>query len=53
MKVRAENQLKGKDHLENLDINGRRVLKYILKKQGVRVWIGYMWLRKAASGGLL
>jgi hypothetical protein len=32
---------------------GRVILKWILKKCGVRVWIGFMWLRIGTGGGLL
>jgi hypothetical protein len=30
--------LKEKDHYEDLDIDGMIILKWLLKKQGVRVW---------------
>jgi hypothetical protein len=33
-------QPKGRYNLEDLSLEGRAVLKYILNKQGVRVWIG-------------
>ena len=38
-------QKKG-DCFENLDIDGRRVLKWILEEQDGTAWIGLMWLKK-------
>jgi hypothetical protein len=29
----------------------RITLKYIIKKQGLKVWIGFIWLRTGTSGG--
>jgi hypothetical protein len=43
----------GKDQSENLGIDGRIILKWILGKEGWRVWIGFMWLRIGTVGGLL
>jgi hypothetical protein len=34
---------KGRDHIENQDMDGRTTLKWILKKLGVRVWTGFTW----------
>jgi hypothetical protein len=31
--------------LKDLDLNGRKILKWVLKISGMRVWIGFMWLR--------
>lgn len=31
-------------YLEELVINGRIILKYILKKQGVNMWTRFNWL---------
>jgi hypothetical protein len=44
--------LKGKDHSEDLDVDGR-ILKWIVGKYGVRVWIAFNWLRIGTYGGLL
>jgi hypothetical protein len=30
--------LKGRDHLENLVVDGRIILEWILRKQGGKVW---------------
>lgn len=41
----------GDNHLGEIDIDGR-VLEYILRKQDVRVWARFMWLKIGTSGGL-
>jgi hypothetical protein len=33
------------NHLEELDVDGRIILKYILKIYDGRAWTGLMWLR--------
>jgi hypothetical protein len=45
--------LKGIDHTEDLDVGGRIILKWILGKSGLTVWIGVIWLRIRTGGGLL
>jgi hypothetical protein len=52
IKFCAEN-LKGRDHLENLSVDGKIILKWILGKQGRKLWIECTWLRIGASGGFL
>jgi len=43
-----------RDNLENLDIVGRIILKWIPKKQADGIWTGLMWLRTGTKGeGLL
>jgi hypothetical protein len=42
-----------KKPLEDLVVDGRIILKWILGKQGSRVWIRLIWLRIGASGGFL
>jgi hypothetical protein len=37
--------LKGRDHSEDLVVDGIILLKWILQKQVWRVWIGFTWLR--------
>jgi hypothetical protein len=44
--------LKERDLLDDLGIDGK-ILKWIIKKSGGRVWTGYIWVRIGAGGGLL
>jgi hypothetical protein len=39
--------LKGRDHSEDLRVNGR------IGEQDCRVWIGFVWLGIGTGGGLL
>jgi hypothetical protein len=41
-------KLEGNNHIA---VNGRII--YILKKEYVRVWIGFIWLRREARSGIL
>jgi len=45
--------LKGIDHIEDLDVDGRTMLERMLGKQGGNVWIGLTWLRTGISVRLL
>jgi hypothetical protein len=45
--------LKGRGHLEDLGIEEMIILKFILRNWGLRVWIGFIWLRIWTNGGLL
>jgi hypothetical protein len=44
--------LKGKENLEGLGVEGRKILKCILKKDNVTMWTGFNWLEIRSSGGL-
>jgi hypothetical protein len=39
--------------VEDWDLDGRIILKWILQEEGVRVWTGFTWLIISSSGGLL
>jgi hypothetical protein len=45
--------LKGREHTEDMGIDERRTVKWILGEQGGSVWTGFIWLRIGTSGGLL
>jgi hypothetical protein len=45
--------LKRRYHLEDVGVDGRMILKLILGKYGLGVWIGLIWHRIRTSGGLL
>jgi hypothetical protein len=40
-------------YLLGVHVDGRILLKCVLKKYGVRVWTGLNWLRIRSSGGFL
>jgi hypothetical protein len=52
IKFWSENQ-KERDHAEDVAVDGRTILKWIIKKQHVKVWNGFTWLKLGTSGGLL
>jgi hypothetical protein len=52
IKFWSEN-LKRRDHPENLDVDGRLILERISGRQGEKVWTGFFWLRTGTRGGLL
>jgi len=41
----------GRDHLEDLDLDGRIILKLILKEWNGDAWTGLLWLRTGTGGG--
>jgi hypothetical protein len=43
----------GKRHSEDLGVDGRIMLEWILGKLGEEVSTGFIWLRVGTSGGLL
>jgi hypothetical protein len=43
---------KERDHYNDLDVDGRKILKWILDRIGA-VWPRLIWLRIGTSGGLL
>jgi hypothetical protein len=36
--------MKGREHLIDMGMNGTLKLKWVLQKQGVRVWTRFIWL---------
>lgn len=47
----SENLLK--DMLEDLGVDGRRLITWILRSYGGVAWPGFVWLKMGTSGGLL
>jgi hypothetical protein len=43
----------GENHSEELDVDGKIILEWILGKQDGRVWTGCIWLRIGAIARLL
>jgi hypothetical protein len=41
----------GKNHSEDLGVDGSIILKFILGKKCERVWPGFIWLRIGTAGG--
>jgi hypothetical protein len=46
-------KLKGVNHSEDLGIDERVIIVWILEKLGGRMCTGFVWLRTEISGGLL
>jgi hypothetical protein len=44
--------LTGRDHSEDLDIDGKIILEWILGKLGGKLWTGCIWLRIWTTGEL-
>jgi hypothetical protein len=41
----------GRNHLENLDVDGRIISEWVLGKYGGKMWTGFIWLRIGTSSG--
>jgi hypothetical protein len=44
---------KGRDHSDDVGVDGRIILEWIIGKQDGKVWTGFSWLRIGISGGIL
>jgi hypothetical protein len=45
--------LKGRVHLEDLGVDRKIILKWILEKESGKLWTGCIWFRTEASDWLL
>jgi hypothetical protein len=45
--------MKGRVHVEDLGIDVKIILEWILGKKGGILWIGCIWLRIGTSSGIL
>jgi len=45
--------MKENDHSEEVGVDGKIILEWILRKRGGDVWTGFMWLKVGTSGGCL
>ena len=45
--------MREKDHLENSNIDGRIILRWIFRKWDGEAWTGLIWLRIGTGGGHL
>jgi len=43
----------GRDYEEDIDVDGKITLEWILVIQGGKMWIGFIWLRTGISEGRL
>jgi len=45
--------LRERDHLDDPDVDGRIILRWIFRKWDVGAWTGSMWIRIGTDGGHL
>jgi hypothetical protein len=46
-------KLKGRDHPEDIDVDGKITLEWILRKGNGKMWTGFIWFRIGTGGALL
>jgi hypothetical protein len=44
--------LKGREHEEDLSVDGRIIFECIFGRYGGKLWTGLIWLRKGTDDGL-
>jgi hypothetical protein len=44
---------KGREHFEDLGVDNRIILEFILGKQNEKLWTAFIWLRIGTNGRLL
>jgi hypothetical protein len=44
--------LKGRVHSEDLGVDGRIILEWVVEKEGGKLWIGCIWISIGSGGGL-
>jgi hypothetical protein len=45
--------VKRRGHSDDLDVDGKIILEWVLKEKCGKVWTGCIWLRIGTIGGLL
>jgi len=45
--------LRDRDNLEEADVDGRTIMRWIFRKCEAGAWTGLMWLMTETGGGLL
>jgi hypothetical protein len=49
----SSKNLREREHSEDLGVDGRIILEWILRKYGGKLWTGCIWLRIGTSDWLL
>jgi hypothetical protein len=44
--------LKGRDHFEDMGIDGKIILGWVLQKEGGKMVTGFIWFRTGTSDGV-